>query len=248
MILRQYLHTRPVVAASYLVGCAGCGVGAVVDPVEPAAVYLERAHELDLRIVYVLDTHVHADHRSTGRSLAGDAGCPYLLHTTAPATFPFQGVEDGEALPLGNVTLDVLYTPGHTPEHVCLLVTDRKRGMTPWFLLTGHTLMVGDVGRTELAGDLAHGAGQLHDSLQRLLTLPEHLTIFPGAFAGSVCGRGLSGNPVSTLGFERRHNAGLQIGTRDAFIAFMKENVPPPPEDAAAIRADNMGLPSHVRA
>lgn len=248
VILRQYLHTQPAVAASYLVGCGGCGVAALVDPVDAPRVYLERARELDLRLEYVLDTHVHADHVSTGRQLAAEADCPYLLHGAAEACFPFRGVGDGEDLPLGNVTLRVLHTPGHTPEHVCLVVTDRKRGPEPWFLLTGHTLMVGDVGRTELAGDLEAGAGQLHDSLQRLLALPDHLAVFPGAFSGSVCGRALSANPVSTLGFERRCNLGLAPRSRAEFIAFMKENLPPRPEAAEAIRACNLGQPSDVRA
>lgn len=248
VILRQYLYTRPVVAASYLVGCAGRGVAAVIDPVEAPVAYLREAGDLAVRLEYVIDTHVHADHFSTGRALAEAAGCPYLLHADTPAAFPFRGVADGEELPLGNVTLRVLHTPGHTPEHVCILVTDRTRGPEPWLLCTGHTLMVGDVGRTELAGDLEAGADQLYASLQRLLALPDHLVILPGAFSGSVCGRGLSGNPLSTLGFERRYNRGLQPRSRAEFIAFMKENVPPRPEGAEANRARNLGLPAGVPA
>jgi len=248
VLLRQFLYTEPVVAISYLMGCGGCGVGAVVDPVAEPAVYLAEAERLGLKIALVTDTHVHADHVSTGRGLAAAAGCAYALHSGAGAAFPFRGLQDGEELPLGNVALRVLHTPGHTPEHISLLVTDRKRAPEPWFLLTGHTLMVGDVGRTELAGDLQTGAGQLYDSLQRLLDLPEHLGIYPGACAGSVCGRGLSGNPASTLGFERRHNPGLQPRSRAEFIAFMQENVPPRPEGAEATRARNLGLPGGVPA
>lgn len=246
MILRQFLHTQPVVAASYLVGCGGHGVGAVIDPVDAPSVYLHTADALGLRVVSVVDTHVHADHLSTGRALAQTAGCDYLLHAGAPAQFAFRRVEDGEAVPLGNVQLQVLHTPGHTPEHLSLLVTDRTRGQEPWLLLSGHTLMAGDVGRTELAGDLASGAGQLYDSLQRLLALPDHLLIYPGAFAGSVCGRGLSGHPASTLGFERRYNPGLRPRTRAEFVAFMMEHVPPRPEGADSIRARNLGLPQHI--
>jgi hydroxyacylglutathione hydrolase len=245
MILRQFLHTQPVVAASYLVGCGGRGVGAVIDPVDAPSVYLNAAGALGLRVTCVIDTHVHADHVSTGRALAEAAECDYLLHASTPAQFPFRRVDD-EAVPLGNVQLQVLHTPGHTPEHLCLLVTDRTRGQEPWLLLSGHTLMAGDVGRTELAGDLETGAGQLYDSLQRLLALPDHLLVYPGAFSGSVCGRGLSGHPASTLGFERRYNAGLRPRTRNEFIAFMMENVPPRPEGADTIRAHNLGLARHV--
>jgi len=248
VILRQLLYTEPVVAISYLVGCGGCGVGAVVDPVAEAAVYQAEADRLGLKITHVIDSHVHADHVSTGRDLASAAGCAYALHAGNAAAFPFRGLQDGEELPLGNVTLRVLHTPGHTPEHISLLVTDRKRAPEPWFVLTGHTLMVGDVGRTELAGDLQTGASQLYDSLQRLLDLPDYLGIYPGAFAGSICGRGLSGNPASTLGFERRHNLGLQPRSRAEFIAFMQENVPPRPEGPAALRARNLGLHSGMPA
>jgi glyoxylase-like metal-dependent hydrolase (beta-lactamase superfamily II) len=241
MILRQFLHTEPVVAASYLVGCGGHGVAAVIDPVSAPSAYLDAARALGLRVVCVADTHAHADHLSTGRDLARAAGCDYLLHASAPARFPFRRAEDGDTIALGNVELQVLHTPGHTPEHLCLLVTDRTRGADPWLLLTGHTLMVGDVGRVELASDLDTGAAALHDSLARLLTLPDHLLIYPGAFSGSVCGRGLSGHPVSTLGFERRYNPGLRPRTRAEFVAFLREDVPPRPENADAIRASNLG-------
>lgn len=189
----------------------------------------------------VVDTRARADHLSTGRDLGRAACCDYLLHASAPARFPFRGAEDGETIALGNVQLQVFHTPGHTPEHLCLLATDRTRGADPWLLLTGHTLMVGDVGGVGLSSDLDTGAAALHDSLARLLTLPGHLLIYPGAFSGSVCGRGLSGHPVSTLGFERRYNPGLRPRTRAEFGAFMRENVPPRPENADAIRASNLG-------
>lgn len=242
MILRQFLHTQPVVAASYLVGCGGQAVGAVIDPVDAPSMYLDTARVLGLRVACVVDTHIHADHVSTGRALAQAAGCDYLLHASAPAQFPFRRVGDEEMVRLGNVQLQVLHTPGHTLEHLCLLVMDRTRGQEPWLLLSGHTLMAGDVGRTELAGDPETGAGQLYDSLQRLSALPDHLLIYPGAFSGSVCGRRLSGHPASTLGFERRYNPGFRPRTRHEFIAFMMENVPPRPEGADAIRAHNLGL------
>lgn len=170
MILRPFLHTDPV-AISYLFGCGGKALAAVVDPVGEIEPYLRAADEAGMRILYVIDTHLHADHLSVGRQLAEAAGAEYVLFAEADDAQPFRGVRDGNVLPLGNVTADVLYTPGHTPEHICLLVTDRTRAAEPWFALTGHTLMVGDVGRTELAATAEEGARALSPS-QFILSLP----------------------------------------------------------------------------
>ncbi len=194
-----------------------------------------------MRILYVLDTHIHADHVSAGRRLADAAGAPYVLFAGAEATLPFQGMRDRSVLPLGNVVAEVLHTPGHTPEHVSLLVTDRTRANEPWFVLTGHTLMVGDVGRTELATTADEGARVLFRSLQRLKALPEYVEVLPGAFSGSVCGRRLSGKPASTIGFERRYNAAFRIDDESTFVQFMREDVPVPPPRAAELRRINAG-------
>ena len=125
MILRQYLHTDPVVAISYLFGCAGHAAGGVVDPVGDPEVYLDAAAELGLRLHYVIDTHVHADRLSPGRELAAAAGAKYVLHASAETGFPYHPVHDGDILSLGNVTAWVLHVPGHTPEHLALAVMDR---------------------------------------------------------------------------------------------------------------------------
>jgi glyoxylase-like metal-dependent hydrolase (beta-lactamase superfamily II) len=243
MILRQYLDTSPVVAASYLFGCGGKAVGAVVDPTDDVERYLRDSEALALPIRHVIDTHVHADHHSGGRRLAEATGADYVLFTGAEAGYPFHGVRDGDVLELGNVSAEVLHTPGHTPEHISLVVTDRKRGPEPWFILTGHTLMVGDMGRTELATSAEEGARALFRSAERLRALPDHLEVLPGAFSGSVCGRGLSGKATSTIGFERRFNRAFSITDEDAFVALMLEEIPPRPERAAAIRAANLGVP-----
>lgn len=246
MILRQLLHTEPAIGVSYLLGCGGQGAGAVVDPMGEPERYLHAAANLGLRIRLVIDTHVHADHHSTGPALAAAAGADYVLHAGSDAGRPFRGVRDGERLELGNVALDVLHVPGHTPEHIALLGTDRARGAAPWFVLTGHTLMVGDMGRTELASSAEDGARALFQSARRLRALPDHIEVLPGAFAGSVCGRGLSGKATSTIGFERRFNRAFRLESEAEFVALMLQEVPPRPPHADAIRAANLGRPLQV--
>lgn len=240
MILRQYLHTDPV-AASYLFGCGGCAAAAVVDPLGDIARYLDAAEQTGMRILYVIDTHVHADHVSSGRQLARAAGAEYVLFADADVAFAVRGVRDGEVLELGNVSIKILHTPGHTPEHISLLVTDRTRSQEPWFVLTGHTLMVGDLGRTELAGNAEDGARALFRTAQRLKALPDYLEVLPGAYSGSVCGRSLSGKPTSTIGFERQFNKALRIEDEDGFVRAMLADVPPAPPHAATMRAINCG-------
>lgn len=240
MILRQFLDTDPVVA-SYLLGCGGKAKGAVIDPVGDIARYLEASERLGLPIQYVVDTHLHSDHLSAGRALAEAAGAKYVLFAGSKAGFDFHGVTDGDWLDLGNVQLQIMHTPGHTPEHISLLVTDRSRSDEPWFVLTGHTLMVGDLGRTELAVDAEQGAHDLFQSIQRLQALPDYMEILPGAFSGSVCGRSLSGKPSSTIGFERRFNKAFRIESEAEFVAAMLADIPAPPPQADQIRRVNAG-------
>jgi glyoxylase-like metal-dependent hydrolase (beta-lactamase superfamily II) len=241
MILRQFLHTDPV-AISYLFGCGGKAAGAVVDPVGDIQVYLRAAEEAGMRIHFVIDTHLHADHLSAGRELADAARADYILFAGADAALPFRGVRDGEVLELGNVLVAIIHTPGHTPEHITLAITDRTRGDEPWFVLTGHTLMVGDLGRTELAASAEEGARSLFGSIGRLKAMPDYVEVLPGAYAGSACGRGLSGKPASTIGFEKRHNKAFGIADEEAFVRFMSADIPPVPSGAAELRARNAGL------
>ena len=240
MILRQYLHIDPAVGASYLLGCGGKASGAVIDPMGTVEPYLEDAARLGLNILFVIDTHVHADHRSSARELAAKTGAKYVLHESVTAQFDFHAIRDGDELELGNVVLSVWHTPGHTPEHLCILVTDRTRASEPWTVLTGHTLMVGDLGRTELASSAEDGARALYRSVQRLKSLPDYLEVLPGAFSGSVCGRSLSGKPSSTIGFERRFNKAFRVEDEQAFIAMMLTDIPPRPEGLEQIRAMNL--------
>jgi glyoxylase-like metal-dependent hydrolase (beta-lactamase superfamily II) len=238
MIFRQFLHKSPI-GASYLFGCGGQAKCVVVDPVDDISLYEETSRETGMQIVYVIDTHVHADHLSGGRALADAVGARYLVHESVDAP---EGatVADGQELSIGNVAIRVLHTPGHTPEHVSLLVSDRTRGTEPWFLLTGHTLMVGDLGRTELATSADVGARMLFESAARLRALPDHVEVWPGAFAGSLCGRRLSGKAASTIGFERRFNRAFATDDLDVFVQLMLADLPAPPPNAAAIRATNL--------
>src|SRR4029077_19430681 len=240
MILRQFLHSDPV-AASYLFGCGGKAMAAVVDPLGDLAPYLRAADATGMRILYVIDTHFPAAPVSAGRALAQAAGAQYVLFADANVSFPFRKVRDGDVLGLGNVTVELLHPPGHTPEHISLVVTDHTRSEEPWFVLTGHTLMVGDLGRTELATSAEEGARNLFASVQRLKALPDHLEVLPGAYSGSVCGRSLSGKPTSTIGFEKRYNKAFRIEDEPTFLRAMLADIPPAPPQAAQVRTLNSG-------
>ncbi|WP_052144596.1 MBL fold metallo-hydrolase [Halalkalibacter okhensis] len=180
MIFRQYLHSEPI-AASYFFGCGGQSTGAIVDPLlEDVDFYIEESKRLGMEISYIFDTHLHADHLSGARLLAEKTGAKYVLHESAQTSFNYYSVKDNDQIILGNVVVDIMHTPGHTPEHISLVVTDKTRGAEPWFVLTGHTLMVGDVGRTELASDVEEGASQLYDSIfNKLVTLDDHIEVYP---------------------------------------------------------------------
>ena len=229
---------------SYHFGCTGIGRSVAVDVVAgDEDWFIAEAARVGVPISYVIDTHVHADHRSGGRELARRAGAPYCLHESnrARVSFDFTPLADGQRLDAGNVLVDVLHTPGHTPDSLCLLVRDLRRGDEPWFVVTGDTLFVGAVGRPDLAGREREMAALLHDSLHsRLLTLPDELEIFPGHQAGSACGVGLSGKPSSTLGFEKRWNPALAMD-KARFVAELTADIQPPPAGMDEILRFNLG-------
>jgi hydroxyacylglutathione hydrolase len=194
-----------------------------------------------MKITHVIDTHIQADHLSGGRSLAEKTGANYCLHQSATVTFAFTPLVDGQLLDLGNVIVQVLHTPGHTPESICLLVTDKTRGPEPWFLLTGDTLFVGAVGRPDLPGHARQSAAELYDSLKKkILTLPETLEVYPTHFSGSVCGAGMSGKPMSTLAFEKKWNPTLQLD-RETFIETLTNGILPKPAEMETILLINQG-------
>jgi glyoxylase-like metal-dependent hydrolase (beta-lactamase superfamily II) len=199
-----------------------------------------------MRITHVIDTHVHADHRSGGPALAHIAGASYCLHESAEVAFPFEPLRDGQELDLGNTKIRVLHTPGHTPESVCLLVSDLRRGPAPWFVLTGDTLFVGAVGRPDLPGRSRENAGELYDSIHsKLLSLPDELEVCPAHFAGSACGAGMSGKPSSTIAFEKRWNPMLSM-SREAFVDALAD-VPAKPAQMDEILRINRGEADRVR-
>ena len=240
MIFRPFYY-YDLGCAAYLLGCGTLGRCAVVDPrAEDVDTYVAFASAKKMQITHVIDTHVHADHRSGGVALAKTTGAAYRLHESADVRVPFTPLRDGEEIELGNTRVRVLHTPGHSAESVSLLVTDLKRGTDPWFVLTGDTLFVGAVGRPDLPGRARENAAQLYDSIHaKLLTLADDLEIYPGHFSGSLCGAGLSGKPSSTIAFERRWNPMLSKD-RDAFVAALAD-VPPKPAEMQRILAANRG-------
>src|SRR5688572_14787009 len=240
MIFRPYYYFDKGCAA-YLFGCGTLSRCAVVDPrAEDVDSYIAFAHTKNMRITHVIDTHVHADHLSGGPELARRVEAAYCLHESADFTGSFTPLKDGQDIELGNTHVKVLHTPGHSPESVCLVVTDLKRGTDPWFVLTGDTMFVGAVGRPDLPGHARENAAQIYDSIHgKLLTLPDDLEVFPAHFSGSMCGAGMSGKPSSTIAFEKRWNP-LLGRSKEEFVAALAD-VPSKPAAMDDILLANRG-------
>jgi glyoxylase-like metal-dependent hydrolase (beta-lactamase superfamily II) len=184
-----------------------------------------------MKIQYVFETHIHADHISGARELAQKTGAKIALHASADVLFSFTSLIDNQEIQLGNVNIRVLHTPGHTPESICLLVTDKTRGSDPWFVLTGDTLFVGSVGRPDLPGNTKESARSLYQAIQsKIFSLPEFVEIFPAHFSGSVCGKGLSGKPSSTILFEKRSNPTLSL-TENEFVEKVSAGIEDKPQE-----------------
>jgi hydroxyacylglutathione hydrolase len=244
MFFRQLLNDDTA-CASYLLGCKSAGQFAVVDAhVDLVDDYLVLAAAQGAEIAAVIETHVQADHVSGLPELVARTGAIAYLPEGAGVDFDHHALSDHEVITLGNTELQAIATPGHALAHHAYLVTDHRRADEPWFVLTGDALLVGDAGRPDLHAHGGHTvdamARALYRSLtERLLALPDHLALYPAHYSGSVCGRGLSANPVSTVGFERRHNPALRFDSEEAFVAALTSDIPPAPEGQAAIVAAN---------
>ena len=217
MIFTQFVDDA-LGCASYLVGDPGTGEAVVVDPAFAIEQYLEEAERRGVRIVRTIETHTHADHLAGHGRLALEHGIPVSIHPAAEAAYPHDALEDGDEIVLGDVVLRCLHTPGHRPEHCCLVVSDRSRGDEPWLVLTGDSLFVGDAARPDLAIDSREGAEGLWHSLQRLVALADGVEVYPGHVAGSLCGKAMSSKASTTIGFERRFNPALAASDVAAFV------------------------------
>jgi len=242
VIFRPFLFSETA-CASYLFGCTTERTLAVVDPHERLVDgYLAAADEIGSPIVAVFETHVQADHVSGLPAVVAATGAAAYLPAGAGVEFAHEQLADGDLVELGNTVVRTIATPGHAPEHNAYVVADRRRGdEQPWLVFTGDSLLVGDVGRPDLHAQGAPEplARELYASIRRLLELPDGVLVYPSHYGGSVCGRALSGNPFSTIGFERHHNQALVATDVDAFVRELLVDVPPPPAGQAAIVAQN---------
>jgi len=253
VIFKQFRFEK-IGQASYLLGCARSKEAVVVDPIADLGTdfYVMEAADRALAIVHVLETHIHADYASCARELAESSGAEHHLFHTAPVRYPFSPLTDGQILDVGKLRLRVLATPGHTPEHVCYLVTDRARSEEPWFVLTGDSLFVGDVGRPDLlvgdqAVDVLDEAARArlqYQSIRNVLfALPDHVEVYPGHYGGSACGGvNMSGKVSSTIYFEKRYNLAMQQADELAFAQFVRESSKPFPHNYSRLKSYNLGL------
>ena len=235
MYFKQFLHDD-LGCSSYLIASRESREAAVIDPQLDVQQYLDLAAERDYTIVAVIDTHLHADHVSGNRDLAAATGAQLYLCETADALFPFQSLQDGDEISLGQVVLRIVHTPGHRPEGLSLLVVNPARSPEPSMVLTGDALFVGDVGRPDFGGP--EGASQEYYSVQKLLQLEDYVEVFPAHFEGS-CGKGMCGRPSSTIGFERRFNPAVQLSEQE-FLQYASQP-PARPLNMTAILAANRG-------
>lgn len=237
MLFKQFQHEEGS-CLSYVLGCTRTGVAAVIEPQLDIHPYLQYLSDHNLRLTHIFETHAQADHLSGAKSLARATGATVYYHESAKPNFSVHRVKDGDEVMVGNIRLTVLHTPGHTDDSICLAVTDTTRSNEPWFLLTGDTLLVGDVGRPDLHGS----AEALYDSVyNKLMQFPDSVEIFPTHYAGSVCGKALSPKPSSTIGFERRFNVALQFASKREFADFVMNDLPVQPPRFEQVRKFNLG-------
>jgi glyoxylase-like metal-dependent hydrolase (beta-lactamase superfamily II)/rhodanese-related sulfurtransferase len=242
LLFRQITHDD-LGCASYLIGDRRTGVAAVVDPRFEVDEYLELARYRGMAIGHVLETHNHADHVSGHGRLVAATGARIHIHRAADVAYDHEPFDDGWELRLGSLLVRALHTPGHRPEHTAFLLIDTDRGPEPWAVLSGDSLFVGDVARTDLAVEPSHGAAQIFHSVhEKLLTLPDDCEVWPAHLGGSMCGGpGMDLKICSTIGFERKHNPTLAITDADDFVADALARLGPQPPNFERIVALNRG-------
>ncbi|GAC1385661.1 MAG: MBL fold hydrolase [Herpetosiphon sp.] len=258
-MLFRHIYTQELAQASYLIGCVATGEALVVDPTRDVEQYIALARREGLRVTAVTETHIHADFVSGSRELAARTGAQIYLSDAGPANWKYayaaadgaRLLRDGDSFKVGNIRIDALHTPGHTPEHLAFLVTDTAGATEPMGIITGDFVFVGDVGRPDLlekaaglAGSTAGAARDLFRSIQRFRNLPDYLQVWPGHGAGSACGRALGAVPQSTVGYERRFNWALEALDEAQFVPAVLDGQPaPPPYFAEMKRVNQLGPP-----
>ena len=257
----QRFYDRPLAQASYMIGCQRTGEAVVVDPNRDVQQYVDAANKEGLRVTQVTETHIHADFVSGARELAQRTGAMLLLSDEGDADWKYAFAQqdgarllhDGDHFMVGNIRLDVLHTPGHTPEHISFVVTDTPAASGPWGILTGDFVFVGDVGRPDLlekaaghTGTMEASARTLFKSLQRFRALPDHLQLWPGHGAGSACGKALGAIASSTVGYEKIGNWGVATVNEGEFVRMVLDGQPEPPRYFAEMKRINKEGP-HVR-
>lgn len=232
MIIRQFF-INGIAHSSYLLG--GNKKCAIVDPARDIDMYLEAAEEMGLEITHILETHLHADFVSGHIDLAEETGARIYAPRSGKCNFDHEALEGGDSFNIEDMKIDVIETPGHTPESLCYVVTDLGRGKDPVALFSGDTLFVGDVGRPDLfPGRAEELASDLFDSIHgKILKLPDFCEVYPAHGAGSLCGRAMGAKRTSTVGYERKYNKALQIGNRDEFIKSLTTGMPAAPDHFA---------------
>lgn len=247
----QHVYDKSLAQASYFIGCQKKGVAAVIDPKRDVDTYLEIAKKNNMQITHVLETHIHADFLAGSRELAELTGAKMYLSAEGGAgweyEFPHEGVKDGAIIKLGNLKIEVLHTPGHTPESISFLLTDSPATEEPVMLFTGDFVFVGDVGRPDLlekaagiAGTQDEGAIQMYNSIKKFSALPDYIQVWPGHGAGSACGKALGAVPSSTIGYEKIRNWAFQYKKDKAgFIKYLLADQPEPPKYFATMKRLN---------
>ncbi len=254
----QRFHDDTVAQTSYLIGCETTGLAIVVDPNRDTERYLRAAERRHLTIAFVTETHIHADFVSGARDLARQSGGTLVLSGEGGADWQYKFaaadgarvVHDGDRVDVGDVRIDIRHTPGHTPEHICFMVTDRATNAHPIGMCTGDFIFVGDVGRPDLLeragnvrGSMDRLARQLYGSIRATDALPDYLQIWPGHGAGSACGKSLGAMPSTTLGYERFANWAFQIQNEESFVRTVLDGQPEVPAYFAEMKRINRDGP-----